>query len=175
MKQLILGVFVLSLFSCNQQEDKKTSTPNYFDVAGYFKQEAVRLQKFNPTIHKIVSANGKNEQKNTHITNWETELTSFSSADINKASWKGEFTETLKNDNSLSYTTNNPKIPIKKIEIIKNHHQIKGIKIFKLTNNYLYTSTDTLLYYPDSLYFIRSEQKIKLLSKKIYQIKGEWK
>lgn len=170
----ILGVFVLFLFSCAQQDSKKTDAPTYFNLTAYFEGEASRLQKTDPTIVKHVVAVGKAEQISTKITDWKTELSTFSTADINKASWKGEFTETV-TKGSTNYTTNNPKIPIKRIEIIKTNNQIKAIKIFKTTENYLYTSTDTLLYYPDSLYFIQNLQDITLLGKKKYQVTGKFK
>jgi len=41
--------------------------------------------------------------------------------------------------------------------------------------NILYSSGDTLVYYPDSLYEIRKHQKIKLLAQKTYQITGKLK
>lgn len=173
MKLSILGVFFLLLFSCAQQGSKKMDTPIYFDLAKYFEGEAARLQKTDPTIIKGVIVVGKSEQLSTKITDWKTELASFSNADINKTSWKGEFAETNHNGN-LSYTSSNPKIPIKKIEIVKFNNQIKSIKIFKATENYLYTSTDTLLYYPDSLYFIQNSQNIKLLGEKKYQVTGKF-
>lgn len=173
MKLSFLGVFILFLFSCSQQERKQMDTPVYFDLTKYFEAEAARLKKTNPDVIKDVNAVGKAEQKTTKITDWKTELASFSNADINKASWKGEFTET-KNGGNISYATTNPKIPIKKIEIVKFNNQIKSVKIFKATENYLYTSTDTLLYYPDSLYFIQNLQNIKLLGAKKYQVTGKF-
>lgn len=173
MKRSFLGVFVLLLFSCSQQESKQMDTPVYFDLAKYFEGEAARLQKTNPEVIKGVIAIGKAEQKATKIADWKTELASFSNADINKASWKGEFKE-INNGGNIIYATTNSKIPIKKIEIVKFNDQIKSIKIFKATQNYLYTSTDTLLYYPDSLYFVQNLQNIKLLGEKKYQITGKF-
>jgi len=174
MKKIVLGVFILSIFSCTSPENKNAITPTYFDIAGYFATEVNRLQKENPTVIKGVIAVGKAEQQSTKIADWKTELAGFANADINKASWRGEFI-TTSTDSSTSYTTANPKIPIKKIEIVKVANQIKGIKIFKSNKNTLYASTDTLLYYPDSLYFSKSEQKIKLLGKKKYEITGKLK
>lgn len=174
MKLSYLGVFILFLFSCAQQESKQLDTPIYFDLSKYFNQEAARLQKGNPTIIKSVTALAKAEQKATKITDWKTELASFSNADINKASWKGEFTET-NNTGNVSYATTNPKIPIKKIEIVSINNKVKSVKIFKATKNYLYTSKDTLIYYPDSLYFIQNLQNIKLLGDKKYQVTGKFK
>lgn len=174
MKKLILGGFVLLLFSCGQRESKQTSTPNYFDIAGYFAAEATRLQKANPTVEKQVFAKGEIEKKPTKIADWKIELAGFNNADINKASWRGEFA-TTSDGNTIIYTTANPKIPIKKVDIIKINDQVKGIKIIKSTQNSLYTSTDTLFYFPDSLYTVQSEQKIKLLSKKKYLVIGKFK
>ena len=173
MKKLILGVLYLWLISCSPQEKHKESTPLYFDIAGYFNGEINRLQKANPTLTKEVVAKNKSEQKTTKITDWKIELTSFSSADINKASWRGEFKETTV-ANGVVYTTENPKIPIKKVEVLKIGETIKGIKIFKTNNNYLYNSTDTLFYYPDSLYLIQNQQKVKLLSVKNYKVIGRF-
>lgn len=174
MKKWILGIVIFSIFSCSQQESKKANTSAYFDLSGYFEGEAIRLQKTNPTIIKSVTALAKAEQKTIKISDWKTELSSFSNADINKASWKGDFIETSTNT-LLSYATSNPKIPIKRIEIAKVNNQIKSIKIFKATENYLYVSTDTLSYYPDSLYSIENLQNIKLLGEKKYQISGKFK
>ncbi|MNK04764.1 hypothetical protein D3C87_226370 [compost metagenome] len=174
MKQLILGVFVLFLFSCTQQEIKRTNTPTYFNLSGYFEGEVARLRKTDPTIIKGVIAAGKSEQISIKISDWKTELSSFSTADINKASWKGEFSETVI-DGNTAYSTSNPKIPIKRIEIIKTNGKVKGIKIFKRTKNYLYKSIDTLLYYPDSLYLIQNLQDITLLGEKKYQVIGKFK
>lgn len=184
MNKWIFGVLALLLFSCRQQEsesvesvesvNKSASTLSYFDINGYFSKEAERLQKINPTIEKEVLAKGKTEQKNLKITNWKTELASFSGADINKTSWRGEFT-IEQNGAKTTYTTSNPKIPIKFVEISKAGEKIIGVRIFKSSSNSLYTATDTLIYYPDSLYLVKSQQKIKLLNEREYRIIGKFK
>ncbi len=172
MNKWILGLLMLVLLSCGQQERKKANTPAYFDINGYFEKEIERLKKDNPTVQKEVLAKGKTEQKNLKITDWKIELSSFSEADINKAAWRNEFTP-KQTSNRTTYSTTNSKIPIKFVEIIKTGNKITGIKIFKNTQNTLYTSTDTLFYYPDSLYVIKSFQKIKLLTSKTYRIVGK--
>lgn len=174
MKNYLVIVLLSFLFSCTQQESKKTNTPSYFDITGYFAGEANRLQKINPTIIKDVIAVGKAEQRSTTISDWKTELVTFSNADINKAAWAGEFTVT-QNGTVTSYSTGNPKIPVKKVEVTKFGDKITGVKIFKATENYLYNSTATLVYYPDSLYVIQNHQKVKLLGAKNYKIIGKLK
>ncbi|WP_343534092.1 hypothetical protein [Pedobacter sp.] len=171
MKKYILSVLVLCLFSCVKREHKSAGTLLYFDLKGYFEEEANRLQKNTPLVSKQVFSKGETEQKSIKITNWKNELAVFEAADINKASWRGEF-DIKQLSNGISYTTGNEKIPVKKLEIFKAGNQITSIKIYKSSENRLYTAIDTLIYYPDSLYMVQSAQKIKLLAPKVYRITG---
>lgn len=171
MKKYILSVLVLCLFSCVKREQKSTGALLYFDLRNYFEKEANRLQKKAPLINKQVFSKGEAEQKFVKITNWKNELAMFEAADINKASWRGEFAINQIN-NGVSYTTENEKIPVKKLEVFKAGNQITSIKIYKSSANRLYSAIDTLLYYPDSLYMIQSAQKIKLLAPKAYRVIG---
>lgn len=174
MKKLILYSLVICCCACTFKEQDKLTTKTYFDLAGYFKKEALRLKKANLPIDKIVMVNGKMEEKKITITDWEKEFDSFISSDINKASWKGSF-KTEKDNNVATYTSNNDKIPVKKVELTYQNEKITAIKIFVTNTNDLYTSKDTLSYYPDSLYQIKKIQNIKLMSEKNYQITGKFK
>lgn len=173
MKKYILGILVLGLFSCVKRENQSTGTLLYFDLKGYFEKEANRLQQAKPTVNKQVLSKGETEQKAIQIANWKSELAVFEAADINKASWRGEFTIKPLGD-GISYTTTNEKIPVKKLEIFKTGNKITSIKIYKSSENRLYLAKDTLIYYPDSLYMVQSAQKIKLLAPKTYRIVGNF-
>ncbi|WP_443938304.1 hypothetical protein [Pedobacter sp. MW01-1-1] len=164
--------FVLLLAACSRPETNDNAT--YFDLKGYFEQEAFRLQKRNLPVRKKVEINGSTESKTLTITDWTKELAIFADADINKKSWKGSF-QVSDTGAELIYSTNNKKIPVKKLVIQKAHNRIKKIEIIVLNKNILFHSSDTLLYYPDSLYSIKKEQKIKFLSAKNYRISGEMK
>ncbi|KQB99090.1 hypothetical protein [Pedobacter sp. Hv1] len=174
MKKLILYSFVVFCSACTFKEQDNLSTKTYVDLAGYFKKEALRLKQNKLPIDKMVMVNGKMEEKKVTIANWEKEFDSFISADINKASWRGAFKIT-KNDNVAIYTSNSDKIPVKKVEVTYQNEKITTIKIFVTNTNDLYTSKDTLSYYPDSLYEIKKIQSIKLMSEKKYQITGKFK
>lgn len=117
--------------------------------------------------------NGQSEEKNIKINNWEKEFESFIAADINKASWRGSF-KVQKDNLTTIYLTQNEKIPVKKVEITYLKDKIYGIKIFITTTNRLYTSKDSLVYYPDSLYQIKKLQDIKLMDPKTYQVTGRF-
>jgi len=174
-KKLILLTFALGCFGCNQREESKANTDLlYFDINGYFKREASRLKKINPEVFKEVSVNGTAEQRKLHIKDWEKELAIFSNADINKASWKGSF-KIEKAEHTESYTSNNKRIPVKKVLVYKDNSKVKRLEIIITNKNILYSSGDTLLYYPDSLYQIKKHQKIKLLKAKTYTVTGRFK
>lgn len=172
---LLLFSILLFFISCNDSADKKQKNDlTYFDVKGYFDKEAARLNKANPLINKVVNVNGAEESKRTKIADWNKELTLFSDADINRASWKGLF-QLKKSEDQELYTSDNEKVPVKELLVFYKNNRVHGFKILIKNTNTLYTSVDTLTYYPDSLYQIKKMQNIKLLSEKSYTITGSFK
>ncbi|MGM9479382.1 hypothetical protein ACS5PU_23370 [Pedobacter sp. GSP4] len=175
-KKIYIAAFALALFSsCNQEKAAKANTDLlYFDLKGYFKKEINRLQQLKPTVNKTVSINGTAENKTAVITDWQKELAIFINADINKTSWKGSFKTSTENGADV-YSSDNKKIPVKKLSILKNGSKVGKIEVIIDNKNILYQSQDTLTYYPDSLYQIKKEQKIRLLKPKSYFIVGRLK
>ncbi len=171
MRKINLALFILLLSSCAQKPEQSVSNALYFDIDGYFNSEIKRLSKVNPKISKTVFVKNEGEHKVIQIRDWKAELAVFKEADINKSSWSGEF-NVKHQANLTSYTTANANIATKKVVIERTNEKISAVKIFKATDNYLYTSADTLFYYPDSLYLITSYQKVKLLSAKNYSATG---
>lgn len=175
IKKLCILVFSLGLFSCNQQKESEANTDLlYFDVKGYFGKEIARLRKLKPSVNKTVSINETNENKILKITDWEKELAIFLNADINKTSWKGSFVISKQNGSDV-YTSSSKKIPVKIITVKRDSLRIRKIEIIIAYQNILYQSHDTLSYYPDSLYEIKKEQKIRFLKEKKYSITGKMK
>jgi hypothetical protein len=171
MRRIALLVFGF-LASCSGTEQRSPDAAiQYFDVQGYFNKEAQRLSKSNPTLNKTVVVNGATEQKSIKISDWNKELASFIDADINKRAWEGEFTA-VNSKNGTVYSSDNEKVPVKRLEVIKDKDGITGVTIIIKNSNYLYTSSDTLRYFPDSLYQIKKAQHITLLSPKTYRITG---
>ena len=172
MKIVGIVFLILILNACTANEQNKTKTSTYFDVKGYFEREASRLNGLNLKIDKSVEINSDVERKRVHIKDFKNELSTFISADINKSSWKGSFS--VKKDPSTErYSTINEKIPVKMVEVHYQNQKIRWIQIVSVTNNILYHSSDTLNYFPDSLYEIKKTQKIKLLNRKVYVVVGK--
>ncbi|TKC03863.1 hypothetical protein [Pedobacter frigoris] len=177
MKKIILFyAVILFLFGCGYtSEQKQKINLSYFDVKGYFENEVNRLQKSSPAIYKMVEVNGSTETKTVKITDWKKELAIFSEADINKDSWKGLF-KIIKQADKETYVSDNEKVPIKEIEITyTSSKEVSKLLIIVKNNNSLYTSADSLFYYPDSVYKIVKSQKIKLLSDRNYKVTGRFR
>lgn len=174
MKKLLLYSLILCCSACTLKGQHQLDSKSYFDVAAYFNKEAARLNSAKAPINKSVSVNGKTETKQIHINDWKKEFDSFISADINKVSWQGAF-QTTKNGQVTTYTSHSDKIPVKKVEITFLQGKVSAIRILVTNTNDLYTSKDTLTYYPDSLYEIKKSQQIKLMDEKKYQITGRFK
>ncbi|MNT73709.1 hypothetical protein D3C72_2124500 [compost metagenome] len=117
--------------------------------------------------------NESSETKNIRVADWAKELSVFSEADINRSAWKGLF-HIEKNKEQEVYSSDDKKVPVKEVLITKTGGKVQGIKILIRTSNMLYSSADTLSYYPDSLYQIKKKQEIRLLSEKNYIITGKF-
>ena len=173
----IAGLFVLLLtapfWSCKPEVKQSNGTLKYFDLAGYFKAEAARLGKQNKPIVKTVSYNGKPETKNILIKNWVRELDLFTSSDINKAAWKDTY-QIAKSDDSIVYTAIDTNLHSRRIVVSLKTGHVKGIIINNFTKNMLYETSEKLIYYPDSLYFIEKHQHVRLLGTNSYQITGRF-
>ena len=173
----IIGLFTLlaaSFYGCEPEAKQSNGTLKYFDIVGYFKGEAARLGKPNKPIVKTVSYNGKPETKNILIKNWTRELDLFSSSDINKAAWKNSYRVTESSD-SIVYNAIDTNLRSRRIVIALKAAQVKSIVINNFTKNMLYETSEKLIYYPDSLYFIEKHQHVKLLGTNSYQITGRFK
>lgn len=174
MKYYPIAIIIFSIFfGCiaATKEDRKNEL-GYFDLKSFFQKEASRLQKRNPFVEKTVKINADAETKKVQIADWATEFAMFTNADLNRASWKGLFS-IQKTSNVEIYTSSNDKVPVKKVTIGKQSNRISSIQIIVRNVNSLYSSTDTLSYYPDNLYLINKTQHIKLLSSKHYQVIGK--
>jgi len=171
---LFLLLAVLFFGSCNSAApEKQSSASPYFDLKGFMDKEVSRLKQLNPEIVKTVVVNNTEEHKRLKITDWQKELSAFSDADINKSAWEGLFTR-HKTAATETYTSENDKVPVKSLTIQYRSGRIFKIEILNSNSNSLYTSNDTLSYFPDSLYEIRKNQHIRLLNEKNYRITGKF-
>ena len=166
---LFLAASLLFAACTPADNEKQNISPQYFDLQSYFTKEEARLKKLNPTVEKTVSVNDSSEKKSLKITDWKKELSIFTDADINKKAWLGQF-EIHKTPILEQYSSDQEKIPVKELKVMRKDGKVSGIQILLKNTNALYTSIDTLVYYPDRLYRVNKTQHIKLLAEKRYKI-----
>lgn len=171
MRAFCALLWLVILSSCQFKGEEKNGPTLYFDLSGFFKSEAARLESRKQPIDKSVGLDGKMERKKLVITNWEREFSAFIDADINKASWRGAF-QVQQTDSSKIYTSNSEKIDVKRVEVGTKNGKISFIKIQLKNDNDLYHSNDELNYFPDSLYEIKKIQKVQLMDKQRFDVRG---
>lgn len=160
------------MYGCNTGETAATQNKTaYFDVKGYFDKESSRLQKANDEIEKRVEVNGSAETRRLRIDNWKSELSIFSDSEINRNSWEGLF-KVYKDSTSITYTSDNEKVPVKQLRVTFLNNKVKGIYILVKNTNLLYKSVDSLLYIADSIYSVKKQQDIRFLDRKTYIVTG---
>jgi hypothetical protein len=147
------------------------SAPKYFDIRGYFTKEIATLNKLNKHVLKTVTHNGSTESKEVLIKDWARELDLFIGSDINKPAWKNSYT--IVNENGLFiYKSKEPELHIVQMLIKTDKQKVNWILIYTRSKNVLYLTSEKLTYYPDSLYIIEKDQKVRLMGKNHYEVRG---
>ena len=168
VKKLALVCFMF--VSC--QEAEQVSKSRFQDIKGYFSKEVNRLEKQKTTVNKTVRKNGISETQENISPVWDTELSLFSESDINKPAWSESYS-VHKDSTIISYTALDNKLRTRTIRIKTNKiGKLVELAVVNRTKNYLYTSSEQLLYIPDSLYSIIKMQNVILLGKNSYEIIG---
>jgi hypothetical protein len=170
---LIAGfVLLLAINSCKSDSHSATDTNKFFDIKGYFKTESARLTKLNPLVDKTVVHNNTTETQKVHISNWDTELSSFAESDINKPAWKASY-NVQTTDDYLIYKAKDTSLKTQRIVIKRDHNKVKWILIVNhLPKNILYENKEKLSYFPDSLYLIEKKLMVRVLGINRYKISG---
>lgn len=173
-KQVLTTFILLYATSCTEDKKAPDGQNAYFDIRGFFTTEAARLSEKAPTVTKLVSHNGKTEEKKLKIANWEQELDLFIASDINKPSWRNSY-DIEKERNLTTYTATDTSLKVRRIRVQRAGNRISSIEITNKVNNEIYSSTETLVYYPDSLYSIDKQQNVTGLGENSYKIYGKIK
>jgi hypothetical protein len=175
---LFIGGFILlqNLLSC--KGDSRAGAMKFFDLKGYFTNEAARLTRLNPEINKTAVYNKQSETKKVHITNWSTELSIFSESDINKPAWRGSYKRSDA-EGITTYTAIDTTLKTQYIIVKKQGDKVKLISIFNHTKTTLFGKSlhqtwENLVYVPDSLYRIQKKQYTRILGFNNYFIKGTY-
>lgn len=178
-RRLLLGMILLGgcglllLEGCGGSPPREGTTAFFFDMQGYFRSEATRLKSAGARLEKTAEAAGRTERRPVQEPDWEEELALFIGSDINKPSWRDSYTVDS-GATYLLYKAKDPGLRIRSIRINRDERSaITGILIRREVGNYLYSSSETLRYYPDSLYEISRRQEVKLLGASDFRVSGK--
>jgi len=176
----LVCVFALPvLFSACKPEIKNNGA---FNLKEYFAGEIAILKKqnlhvFKTVTHdaitktKAVNHNAVTESKTVHIADWAQELSLFTDADINKPAWKNSY-KVIDEGGLLIYRAKEKDLKVRELIIKRDKQKVDYILIYNKTDNLLYTTTQKLTYFPDSLYQIETMQHVKLMGSNFYRITG---
>lgn len=164
---------IAALFlSCTSNQQEPMTRETYFDIPTYFKGEITRLTADNPVVNKTVVKDSLSETKEIKISDWENELSSFVSIDLNKPVYAG----ILQKDstaNSVKITASDPKVDISLVEIIYGADGEPVLfHIERNVENSLYDTRETLRYEKDKRYSLEKHQSVFILGDKYYHIEG---
>ncbi|TWJ02507.1 hypothetical protein JN11_01480 [Mucilaginibacter frigoritolerans] len=168
----MLCCIILCGTACKPDIKETGAALKYFDIKGYFSADIAHLNHLKIQVLKTVSHNGTTESKTVKIDNWGQEFNLFIDADINKPAWQKSYT-VITDDSLLFYKAIDPELKMREMIIKRDNKQkVKWILIFNRTKNILYTTTEKLSYYPDSLYLIEKDQHVRLMGNNHYRIEG---
>ena len=162
------------LVSCKPAAEKSFKNP-FEDFKGFFESEAIRLNKNQSVVDKTITQNEVSETKKGIQIDWNNELSLFTGSDINKAAWKDSY-RIIKDSSSIAYLAIDTNLRTREIRIkLDSNGKPQHILIRNSSRNFLYESTETLLYIPDSAYSIDKYQKVILMGENKYLIRAEIK
>ncbi|SHM46429.1 hypothetical protein SAMN05216524_102193 [Mucilaginibacter sp. OK098] len=162
---------MVSGLACKPDVKETGTALKYFDIKGYFTADTATLNKLGKFVIKTVTHNGVTDTKKVKIDNWGQELDMFAGADINRPAWKNSYTIAT-GDNLVLYKAKEDDLKVREIIIKKDGEKVKWIVIYTRTKNILYQTTEKLSYFPDSLYLIEKDQRVRLMGRNRYKIQG---
>jgi hypothetical protein len=174
---LILILLVQAIIACEKPGLEETAASKaFFDLKSFAKSEVAAQSEAGTRLQKTIILNGKEEKALPAIVNWEDELKVFSVNDINKSSWVGKFvidTVSLDQGQSITYTSSDSKIPVKKLTVETDSTQaVTRVIIETKQKNPLFTSSQVADYRPGTGYLISGKQKALILKEQTYSIRA---
>ncbi|MBE8720986.1 hypothetical protein C4F40_09655 [Sphingobacterium sp. Ka21] len=162
-----------ALFSCVSTDTATKDQVKLFDLPSFFQSEIKRLAATNPTITKTVRKDSISEVKQIKIENWETELSSFVTIDINKPAYDG-YVDVDSINHLVTYTVTNPDLDLSCIQIQYENGKANAIVIERKVKNSLYNTTEFLEYRKNDSYTVEKNQSVKAVGENYYKIEGKF-
>jgi hypothetical protein len=120
----------------------------YFDLAGFLDQQGAHLDAVPTEVKRLNEINGQQEEVHVSALNWSREMNYLYEADINRPSWRGEYTtdsvfSEQRQLQAIRYTPGNTDLPVQLLAINYNtiSGQIESIEATVKDRNMLYDAS----------------------------------
>ena len=176
MRGIIALFLVILLGSCSADLNPKEEIKDkaFFDLKGYFEEEAKRLRALSPMVTKTIISKDEKETQELETINWENELALFGINDINKPAWVEKYSvdSTKLKDGTLilTYEAKEEDLQTRKLDIHLYDEDVYSVIIVNRVNNAIYTSQQYLTYAPREGYTIKKTQDVTVMGKDDYEI-----
>ena len=163
MRLCVLLLVLLSCWSCNNSKTPKLQSVEYFDNAGFFERESVRMRDLKTQEIKTVQTNGTSETIRIADVNWEKELGVFKQITLNKSSFSGKYLiDTIVSGvlKTTNYSCIDKKLPIRYLAFGDSLGKIVWIEAQSQENSELINTEMFWRFVPDSGYKVIGKQTI---------------
>jgi hypothetical protein len=165
----------------NPSAPKNTKRQVYFfDLAGFFDQEAIRLTKGNVKAEKELSFNDKKGHLPSAKLDFVKELAVFVNSDINKLSWRDKYqADTLYGEGHLlqkiQYKALDEQLKTRQVMIEYTQGKVVKIEIQNRLKSIIAQSEEKLSYEPTKGYSINGLQQMILAGKNTMEVEVRFK
>ena len=163
MRLCVLLIVFLSCWSCNNSKTPNNKTVKYFDNAGFFEQESLRLRDLKTRVLKTVQSKEKTETILISNVDWEKELAVFKQITLNKSSFSGKYLiDTIVSGvfKTTKYSCIDKKLPIKYLAFGDSLGKVVWIEAQSQENSELINTEMFWRFVPDSGYVVNGRQMI---------------
>ncbi len=142
-------------------------------------KQVENLQERGQWVRKEVTKDGHSHVVERGDIDWKEELDAFKEADINRPAWRGQFkidTISLERVYVITYKTENEEIPVKNVVITvdKDTRQCLQVTVDKRTENFLYSSDQSLFFTTGEGYMMKGKLSVNYLFDSEYSIESEF-
>lgn len=172
--QLLFALFIV-FTACNDIK-VKTQEKFYFSISPYIDQLVSELEQGETGLKKTAYLNDRKDSSFSESVNWESELSIFKEAEINKSAYRDKFevdTTVNSDQNIITYKTTDKKIRVKFLRVTKNKSgEISSIEVNLKTDNTLYSSSQNLKLIPGKGFSVEGMQNIAQVSLDWFRLDG---
>ena len=168
---------VLLSISCSSGEKRGAYKP-FFDLNGYFQDEAIRLSQLAGPFEKTVLVDGEEEEKTLDSLDWASEFRVFTASDINLPAWFDKYAiDSVLVEGTLTdlkYIAIDTSLKTREIQITFDNGNPSWVSVKRESNSPLASTLQELEYIPASGYRLSSSQTLRLSEEKVVEVEVSW-